>query len=216
MALITLHSLDRAEAVRYLGDARVAMNPEMERLLEECEREVLATAEPKYLYKVKELPWPELMRGEDIRAHLEGCTQAVLLAATLGTGIDRMLRIAQVTDLSRAVVLDALAGVAIEQVCARFEELLAEQCPDRFLTVRFSPGYGDYPIDLQKWFLTELDAQKKIGLTTSDHSLLIPTKSVTAVLGLSETEVPKQRRGCASCTLRDTCNYRKRGDHCDI
>ncbi len=212
--MFTLHSLDREEAVRYLGGAGVRMNDVMEQLLDDCEQEVLATASPKYLYKVVDLPYTGLMQGNDIETHLSGCSGAVLLAATLGAGVDKMLRIAQVTDLSRAVVLDALASVAIEQVCAQFDAKMAEQFPDLFQTFRFSPGYGDYPIGLQKWFLTELDAPKKIGLTTNDNYLLIPTKSVTAVMGLSESEIPKQRRGCAVCNLRTTCPYRKRGDHC--
>lgn len=212
--MITLGPLDHREAVRYLGDSRVAMTDEMEALLTECEEEVLKAADPKFLYKVKELPCSELMVGNDIAEHLAGCSKVVLLCATVGAGIDRMLRIAQVKDMSRAVVLDALSSVAIEQVCRKFDEFIALEYPDLYQTFRFSPGYGDYPIDLQKWFLTELDAPKKIGLTTNDNYLLIPTKSVTAVMGLSEAEPPKRRRGCASCNLRETCNYRKRGAHC--
>lgn len=212
--MISLEPLDHREAVRYLGDSRVAMTAEMEALLTECEEEVLKAADPKFLYKVKELPCPELMAGNDIAEHLAGCSKVVLLCATVGAGIDRMLRVAQVKDMSRAVVLDALSSVAIEQVCRQFDEFIAGQYPDLFQTFRFSPGYGDYPVDLQKWFLTELDAPKKIGLTTNDNYLLVPTKSVTAVMGLSETEPPKRRRGCASCNLKETCNYRKRGAHC--
>lgn len=212
--MITLGPLDHREAVRYLGDSRVKMTDEMEALLTECEEEVLGAADPKFLYKVKELPCPELMVGKDIAEHLSGCSKVVLLCATLGAGIDRMLRIAQVKDMSRAVVLDSLSSVAIEQVCRKFDEFIAEEYPNYFQTFRFSPGYGDYPIDLQKWFLTELDGPKKIGLTTNDNYLLIPTKSVTAVMGLSETEPPKRKRGCASCNLRETCNFRKRGAHC--
>lgn len=212
--MISLGSLDHAEAVRYLGDARVEMNAAMEQLLCECEEQVLAAAEPKYLYKVKDLPCEELMAGEDIAMHLSGCQKAVLVCATLGAGIDRMLRVEQVKDMSRAVVLDALSSVAIEQVCNQFDDFIAKQFPDLFQTYRFSPGYGDYPIDMQKYYLTELDAPKKIGLTTNDNYLLIPTKSVTAVMGLSETEPPKRKRGCATCNLRGSCNFRQRGDHC--
>lgn len=212
--MISLGPLDHREAVRYLGDSRVRMTDAMEALLSECEEEVLAAAEPKFLYKVHELPYPELMAGDDIAEHLAGCSKVVVLAATIGAGIDRMLRVAQVRDMSRAVVLDALASTAIEQVCRKFDEHIAEEFSDLYQTFRFSPGYGDYPIELQKWFLTELDAPKKIGLTTNDSYLLIPTKSVTAVMGLSETEPPKKKRGCASCNLKETCNFRKRGAHC--
>ena len=212
--MITPGSLDHAEAVRYLGDARVEMNAAMEQLLSECEEQVLAEAAPKYLYRIIDLPCEELMAGEDIALHLSGCTKAVLFCATLGAGIDRMLRVEQVKDMSRAVVLDALASVAIEQVCKQFDDFMAGQFPDLFQTYRFRPGYGDYPIEMQKYYLTTLDAPKKIGLTTNDNYLLIPTKSVTAVMGLSETELPQRKRGCATCNLRGSCNYRQRGDHC--
>ena len=124
--MITPGPLDHAEAVRYLGDARVEMNDAMEQLLADCEEQVLSVAEPKFLYKVLDLPCEKLMAGEDIAMHLEGCTKAVLFCATLGTGIDRMLRVEQVKDMSRAVVLDALASVAIEQVCRQFDTFLAD------------------------------------------------------------------------------------------
>ena len=214
--MISLRPLNREEAVRYLGDSRVAMNETMEALLESCEAEVLDTAEPKYLYKVISLPCPDLMAGGDIALHLEGCDKAVLLAVTLGAGIDRMLRVAQVQDMSRAVVLDVLASVAVEQVCDTFEQQIAAEFPDLYQTFRFSPGYGDYPLDMQKWLLAELNAPKKIGLTANDSYLLVPTKSVTALIGLSGKELPKRRRGCTTCNLNGTCNFRQRGDHCGL
>lgn len=212
--MIELGHLNHAEAVRYLGDARVEMNATMEALLNECEERVLAAAEPKYLYKIMEWPCPDLMAGEDIVKHLTGCSEAVIMCATLGAGVDRMLRIEQVRDMSKAVVIDALASVAIEQVCQKVDLLIADRFPELYQTFRFSPGYGDYPIEMQKVYLTTLDAPKKIGLTTNDNFLLMPTKSVTAVAGLSVTEPPKRKRGCVTCNLQGNCNYRQRGDHC--
>ena len=212
--MITLRPLNRREAVRYLGGARVHMNAEMERLLDECEAELLRAARPKYVYKVTELPCEELIVGEDIRRHLRGCNRAVLLGATLGTEVDRLLRVSQIRDMARAVVLDSLASVAIEQVCCQADELLAAKYPDAYMTFRFSPGYGDYPIGLQKTFLRLLDAPRKIGLSANECSLLVPSKSVTAIAGLSDSPVEKGRRGCAVCNLRKTCQYRKNGEHC--
>lgn len=214
--MITLGPLDHAEAVRYLGGAGVAMNTDMEQLLATCEEEVLRTAEPKYLYKVIDLPSEDFLEGRDIREHLAGCSRAVLLAATLGTEVDRLIRVAQVEDMARAVVLDALASVAIEQVCEAFDRMLLAEFPDWHQTFRYSPGYGDYPIELQKRYLQALDAPKKIGLTTNDRFLLIPTKSVTAVTGLSRQPLPERARGCVSCSFREHCTLRTRGDHCGI
>ena len=206
--------IDRREAVRYMGGAGVMMNADMERLMDGCEQELLRVMQPKYLYQIVALPQEALLVGGDIRRHLKGCRQAVLFCATLGAAVDRLLRVAQVRDMARAVVLDSMASVAIEQVCRRADESIAAQLPGRFLTFRYSPGYGDYPIELQKTFLRLLDAPRKIGLTVSDSCLLVPAKSVTAIAGISDVPVERQRRGCAVCNLRDTCQYRKNGDHC--
>lgn len=212
--MMTLEPLNRREAIRYLGGAGHTPDERMNALLDRCEAELLRLAAPKYLYRVFALPYDEILRGEDIRRHLEGCDRAVLLCATLGAQVDRLIRVAQVEDMARAVVLDSLASVAIEQVCRQADALIAAQNPGDFMTFRFSPGYGDYPIDLQKTFLTLLDAPRKIGLSASESCLLTPAKSVTAVLGLSKHPIPRKRRGCAVCNLRTTCQYRRNGDHC--
>ena len=82
------------------------------------------------------------------------------------------------------------------------------------MTTRFSPGYGDYPIELQKSFLHILDAPRKIGLTANDSFLLTPVKSVTAIIGLSENPIERKKRGCAICNMNQSCIYRRNGEHC--
>lgn len=212
--MIKLEKLNRNEAVRYLGGSGVAPNYRMDRLMDECEKEILAKSSPKYLYIEKALPCDELMRGEDIKNHLDGCEKAIVMCATLGAEIDRLIRINQISDMAKAVVLDSFASVAIEQVCGKFDELIAEKYEGYFQTFRFSPGYGDYPIELQKSVLSMLDAPRKIGLATNENSLLTPTKSVTAVMGLSKTPIDRKKRGCAVCNMRDRCKFRRNGEHC--
>ena len=212
--MITLQSLNKAEAVRYLGGAGVAPNDAMNALLDDCERELLSVIDAKYLYRVIDLPCGELTQGQDIKKHLAGCQRAAVLCATLGAGVDRLLRVSQIADMSRAVVLNSLAAAAIEQVCDEAERLIAERVSEPYFTFRFSPGYGDYPIGLQKTFLRLLDAPRKIGLSVSESCLLVPAKSVTAIAGLSDRPVEQRRRGCAVCSLRKTCQYRKNGEHC--
>ncbi len=212
--MITLDKLNRKEAVRYLGGAGIKLNYRMDSLMDECEDEILKKASPKFLYIEKDLPFSEIMQGEDIKSHLEGCEKAVLMCATLGAEIDKLIRISQISDMARAVVLDSFASVAIEQVCCKVDEMLAEKYDEYYMTFRFSPGYGDYPIELQKDFLKLLDAPRKIGLTTNDNYLLLPSKSVTAVLGLSKTQIERRKRGCAVCNMRDKCQFRRNGEHC--
>lgn len=214
--MIELEKLNRNEAVRYLGGAGIRLNYRMDVLMDECEKAVLEKASPKYLYVEKDLPCPQIMGGKDIESHLNGCEKAIVMCATVGSEVDKLIRISQISDMARAVVMDSLASVAVEQVCNAFDKIIAEKYSDYNMTFRFSPGYGDYPIELQKIILQMLDAPKKIGLCTNDNFLLTPTKSVTAVLGLSKNPIERKKRGCAICNMRETCKFRRKGLHCGV
>lgn len=214
--MIELEKLNRNEAVRYLGGAGIRLNYRMDVLIDECEKAVLEKSSPKYLYVEKDLPCPQIMGGKDIESHLNGCEKAIVMCATVGSEVDKLIRISQISDMARAVVMDSLASVAVEQVCNAFDKIIAEKYSDYNMTFRFSPGYGDYPIELQKIILQMLDAPKKIGLCTNDNFLLTPTKSVTAVLGLSKNPIERKKRGCAICNMRETCKFRRKGLHCGV
>lgn len=214
--MMTLEKLNRSEAIRYLGGAGIQMNDQMEVLMDECEKMVLEKASPKFLYIELDLPCDVIMGGRDIANHLDGCEKAILMCATLGAEIDKLIRINQISDMAKAVVLDSFSSVAVEQVCNRVDEIIAEKYDGYNMTFRFSPGYGDYPISLQQDFLRMLDAPRKIGLTTNDNYLLMPTKSVTAVLGLSKNPIERKKRGCAICNMRGKCRFRKNGEHCGL
>lgn len=212
--MITLENLNRDEAKRYLGGADITLDDKMLSLFDSCEKEVIERANPKFLYKIIDLPDDELTVGKDIKKHLSGCERAAVICATLGADIDKMLRISQISDMPRAVILDSFASTAIEQVCREVDKMLTEKYPEYFFTFRFSPGYGDYPIELQKNILNLLDAPRKIGLSLNESYLLIPSKSVTAIAGMSKTPIERKKRGCAVCDMRDRCKYRKCGEHC--
>ena len=83
-----------------------------------------------------------------------------------------------------------------------------------YLTGRFSPGYGDWPITVQPLLASALDTQRRIGLCVTQTDLLLPRKSVTALLGISDHPVMGQLAGCGHCALRGRCDYRKRGKTC--
>lgn len=209
-----LGHLSHREALRYLGAGRREPDFRMQRMLDDCEEEIRRVAQPRFLFREVPLPDEKLVQGYDLERHLQGCRTAILFCATLGADIDRLLRIAQVSDMARAVVLDSMASVAIEQACRQADELIAQRFTGRYLTFRFSPGYGDYPISMQKTILSRLDAPRKIGLTATDNYLLVPAKSVTAVVGVSNEPIEQRKRGCAVCNLRHRCAYRRNGEHC--
>ena len=141
--------------------------------------------------------------------HLKDCGAAYLFAATLGAETDRLLRRAAVTDMSRAVILQACAASLLEAYCdACCDGLSREAAPEGlFLRPRFSPGYGDFPIAFQRPLLEALEAPKRIGLTATAALMLTPTKSVTAIVGLSPSPWCPPA-GCAACGKAD-CAFRR-------
>ncbi|WP_296580503.1 vitamin B12 dependent-methionine synthase activation domain-containing protein [Ruminococcus sp.] len=193
-------------------------------LLDRAEKQVREVLRPKYVYIETDISITdegvllgamiEPLTGDDIRRHLKGCDKAVLLAATLSQEADKLIRQAAVTNMAYSLALDCICSAAIEQVCERAEEEIFSKLSAPYRTWRFSPGYGDLPLTLQRGFLLALNAQRRIGLTVTDSSLLIPSKSVTAVIGISDVQVTKGSRGCAVCTMKDSCAYRLSGNIC--
>ena len=116
----------------------------------------------------------------------------------------------------RALALDCCAAAAVEEVCDQIEGELQGQFPGCFFPFRYSPGYGDLPLSLQGPLLALLDAPRKIGLCASAAHILTPRKSVTAILGVSDTPVNQTARSCVGCPAQSGCQYRKSGGHCGI
>ena len=73
---------------------------------------------------------------------------------------------------------------------------------------RFSPGYGDLPLDLQKDISRILNMPKEIGVSLTQTLLMTPSKSVTALIGLSEKPGICRKRGCEDCEASENCPYR--------
>lgn len=158
------------------------------------------------------------MEGMSIEKHLEGCDRVAVLAVTIGAEIDQLIARTQVTDMALAVVMDAGASVLAEQAAdsaeAVMKEELAEKLPGTFFTARFSPGYGDYPVRYQREILRSADAGRRIGLTLTAGDMMVPHKSITALVGLADDPVSGRLATCDECVLRDKCGLRRAGRHC--
>lgn len=150
-------------------------------------------------------------QGKDVCRMLSGCHEAVLLAATLGAGSERMLLKAQAKSGAEAVLLDAVLSAAIEAVCDAQEAALRDSLAAQglYLTDRFSPGYGDMPLAQTREICAVLSADKTIGLTVSQSGIMIPRKSVTAIMGVSRAPVSRRPSGCAACSMRGQCTLCK-------
>ena len=200
------------DAMRYLrapatdGSTR-ALVVEMAELLEQ-------RITPRYVFRVVPLAHREsgfdltgtgvILPGSLARTMLQECDAAALLACTLGAGFEQLLRSWQVRDMARAAVLDACGSAYVEAGCNAAEEEIRARCAGKYLTDRFSPGYGDLPLTLQGSILEALNAGRQLGLQATESCLLNPSKSVTAVIGLSSQPQPARIRGCAACQFWNT------------
>ena len=141
------------------------------------------------------------VRSQTLAKRLLGYEKVAVFAATLGVEIDRMLlkygKIAPV----KAVLLQAIGAERIESLCNAF-------CADlQYSGARFSPGYGDLPLQTQKELFALLDCERKIGLTLTESLLMSPTKSVTAFVGLGRTVCATNEEKCHNCAKTD-CAFR--------
>lgn len=150
----------------------------------ECERELRACAECFYTFaetavKISddevELGFGPI-KSKALSLNLSGCDKAFVAAVSIGHGVDRLLRRMSVISASRHFVTDAVASAFIEGLCDRVQSLLPKKTG-----VRFSPGYGDLPLSIQRPLLKFL-GNTGISLTQSD--LMIPSKSVTFIVGI--------------------------------
>ncbi len=107
--------------------------------------------------------------------NLADCSSAYIVAVTLGHSVDRLLRQEAVKSSKDHFIADAVASSLIEAVCNRVQELLPGSTKPRF-----SAGYGDLSLDFQKPILSFLRAD---GITLTESSLMIPTKSITFIAG---------------------------------
>ena len=216
-----LDNIPRAETLHYLAWHGTPLTEELEKDLDRCEAMILETARPRLVWRLFALEadgrfsgTDYVPGGTDVGIFLSGCEQVVLLAATLGVEAENLIRRAQMRNMADAIILDAAGSAAIETVCDTFCRELAEKLAPRYLTERFSPGYGDYPLTDQRVIFRLLDVSRRIGVNLTESDLMIPQKSVTALIGVSDTPHKYRQSGCESCSGRFTCAYRKEGKTC--
>lgn len=209
------------EVLRYLGHRTQAIDGRLESQITSCIDAVMKSSRPRLTYRIMDvrdgLPDGLNLGGNDIKTLLSPCKQAIIMAATLGPEAEDLLRRTEVLDMADAVIMDSAQSTAIENVCDNFEfDMRSEyRAQGLWLTDRFSPGYGDMPLDDQKLIVAVLSAAKRIGLTLTPGNIMVPRKSVTCIIGISPEKQRLVRRGCGTCTLNGNCAYRKGGLHCD-
>jgi len=246
--------IDKKEVLRYLQVSKKLDDEKINLLIDKTITEIKDLINLRYLYQkfpikitdqgVKVEGTTLILKGKSIRKHLKDSEKIYIMAATLGTQVDRKISYYEKISVTKSMIFDACATAAIEGACDYIEaqikkEVLAVGNED--ISFRYSPGYGDLGIDIQKEILRILNAPRKIGLTASKYNMLLPTKSVTAIIGViaKKIEVEKQKellnldseddkeddnieardlefeqRHCKKCLLYQECELRRKGIYC--
>ena len=229
--------VNKQEVLRYLGMRKAgvpqdaAQDEKLDALIDECIAEMNEQVNPKYTYKTFPLEWkfsvkyvPEEQKkvrsttcefsgikvdSGNLLKNLEGCGEIVMMAVTLGPAPDMLVRRSEVRDTLRAYTYQAVGAAMAEAWCDEVNDIIVKEIEGKGLHARprFSPGYGDFPLEVQKDFERILEMPKTIGVTLSDSLLMTPTKSITAVIGLSEIDTNCEKSGCEQCAMAGKCAY---------
>ncbi len=226
--------IDRAEMLRYLGYAGQEITGELAerigRIAQTCE-DALAPRGTARCFSVVPVPGaPDVapaidlagttvrLRGKSAFLHLKDARFCAVLACTLGAESERRLRALAATDPLGATLFDAACSAYVEAGTAALEAEVRARAEraGHAINWRFSPGYGDLPLNVQPDLLAALDAARGLGITCTSSNMLVPSKSVTAFVGLfdaapASADAPHP---CSLCRLREACSLRARGVTC--
>ena len=125
------------------------------------------------------------LNSRDLSTNLNGCSKVALLAATIGPQVDALIRRHSTVNPVYASILQATGAMFIEEVVDLVNDEIKKIAGSQGLKTkpRYSPGFGDVPLEVQRDFFRLLPCTR-IGLTLMDTLIMAPEKSVTAFVGL--------------------------------
>ncbi|MGM9947211.1 vitamin B12 dependent-methionine synthase activation domain-containing protein [Floccifex sp.] len=178
---------------------------------------IVSNIQPKLIYRLlsKEQYTSIDFPGNDLKEMINPAKFIIFFACTLGQEVEQILRKKEVCDVADALIFDACCNAAIENVCDNFEEDINHMFSNDFCSDRFSPGYGDCPLSFQNTLCDFLQISKTIGVCLTKNYILIPRKSVTGLIAISNHAYLHRHKGCEVCSLFMTCAFRKRGQTCE-
>lgn len=205
------------EVYRYAGYGGLTEHDEqIEKMLLEAVQECSKVLTYKVCYRKMDIEWkdgypilPFFSDSNNLAKCLEGSYEVIIFAATIGIGIDRLISRYQHISSTKALLTQALGAERVEALCDHFCREIGEQalCEGLYCTPRFSPGYGDLPLETQRDVFRLLDCSRQIGISLGDSLLMTPSKSVTAIFGLRQNKCMDSETKCAKCSKQD-CLYR--------
>lgn len=182
--------MNKAEILRYLRTKSTVEDEALLNLIEELMDEVNKTVKPKSIYRIFDCTVTDdaliledfTFKSKRLAENLKGCSRVAVLAATVGTEGDRLLRRYN-SEGARLAVMQAVLASKIEEICDAVQENIEKENHIK-TRQRYSPGYFDLDISEQKKLFSLVEITKRCGISLTDTCQMIPTKSVTAFAGI--------------------------------
>jgi len=202
--------MDKKDVLRYLGYKNQVIDESMDDLIDKHMKS-LASYSGRIIYKVFDFKVDQdvhvldtvlTLPGQSVKHMLSQANKLVLFVATLGPEVDQLIHKYSYVSGTDMLILDACASVKIEDVLDQMEEEI-----QGYKTPRFSPGYGDLPLSVQANIISVLEG-RRIGVTVSESSLLLPKKTVTGFIGLSHEPMTVTYKFCDDCLKRTSCDFK--------
>ena len=189
--------VDLQEIARYMRMGRTVPDGALAARVTELRDEALKIVRPAHIGRRFPIVEGNIVSGSarlilagTLARHLAGCRSAYLVCGTIGAGFDAFQRRVSATSGADALIVQAIGAALIEKLMDGVEaEIRRELQPNETLVSRYSPGYGDFPLTAQRELLSLLDAPRKVGVSLTDTLLMVPSKSVSAIIGVKE-EIP--------------------------
>lgn len=223
-----LITINKNEVLRYLEYKGQDISDNLEETIDKCIEITKDKINPRYtlrVYPISRINEKEVkiegtnlvIKSKDIHNLLKNCDSCAIMATTLGIEIEKEIRKNSYSQLTKSIIIDACATTAIEEFCDIIQENLRHELnrEGKYITNRYSPGYGDLPLEVNKEVTNVLNSSKEIGLTITENGIMLPRKSVTAIIGISEKKVSDIKKSCVNCSNYNDCKFRKGDEICE-
>ena len=220
--------VDRLRALRFLGYRDQKPSEDVSALLDRAIESCETVSQPAWCYRVfntAQHGGALLFEGSSLVIPCDGTLEPLVRAracavmtCTIGMGFEQKALQLSVADSIEALVFDAVGSSLAESCADDCERTIISLADNSALCAgqRTSPGYGSMPLSLSRDIVRVLSADKALGVSVTESDMLVPTKSVTAIVGLFEDEndARRARRSCDECVAKTGCKYRKAGTPC--
>ena len=183
-------------ALKYMGYVKgFALDETLKKEIEFCRKQILSAQKLCAVYDVYSVHIDGAIvnlgfvstKSNDLAKNLSGCDKVAVFACTVGAEVDRLIAKYKQIAPSRSLIFQALGSALAERWADEINNIITTEYGAT--APRFSCGYGDLGIDVQRDIFNSLYLEKNLGITLGESYFMTPTKSITAFVGIRRKKI---------------------------